>query len=54
MLGVGYGEDNNQTSVENFLKVPLEKINIGYLSGEKEANDPKFEELFYTGNSKYE
>lgn len=54
MLGVEYGEDNNQTSVENFLKVPLEKINIGYLSGEKEANDPKFEELFYTGNSKYE
>lgn len=32
----------------------LEQIKIGFAEGEKEANNTNFENLFYTGNKKYE
>ena len=53
-MSKSYNEENKRVQSDTFTKVPLEKINVGCISGESEAEDPMFEELFYTGNRKYE
>lgn len=44
---------NNAVTSEIIPSVKLESINIGQTSGENEAKDSEFENLFYTGNKKY-
>lgn len=44
----------SQTEVAFIPNVKLKEFNIGQVSGENEARSKNFEELFYTGNKKYE
>ena len=40
----------NQSKIDS---IRLKDISVGYADGLKEANDEKFETIFYTENNKY-
>lgn len=44
----------SQTQKRFTPNIKLKEFNIGQVSGENEAQNEKFDELFYTGNQKYE